>query len=118
MAAKPKRKPAPKNQQNQNPERSLQARVSMIAGTILGLAMLVAGFFKAIDPWTFLGSLPAYGVPEIFHYPIVIGLPAIEIALGVMLIAGWQARWAGIASVALIVVFGAAIAYRPRHNLG
>jgi len=111
MAAKSKRNRAPKNQQKQDTQPSVQARVSRVAGIILGLAMLVAGIFKAIDPWTFLGSLPAYGLPEALHYPIVILLPAFEIALGVMLIAGWQIRWAGIASVALIVVFGAAIAY-------
>ena len=111
MAAKSKRNKASGNQQKQSPQQRLQARVSRVAGIILGLAMLVAGIFKAIDPWTFLGSLPAYGVPEILHYPIVIALPAFEIALGVMLLAGWQLRWAGIASVALIVVFSAAIAY-------
>lgn len=111
MAAKSKQKNAQKSQQEQRREQPLQARVSRIAAIILGLAMLIAGVFKAIDPWTFLGSLPAYGVPEILHYPIVIALPAFEIALGVMLIAGWQLRWAGVASVALIVVFGAAIAY-------
>lgn len=111
MAAKPKQKKARENQKKQSPQSPLQARVSRVAGGILGLAMLVAGIFKAIDPWTFLGSLPAYGVPEFLHYPIVIALPALEIALGVMLIAGWQLRWAGIASIALIVVFGAAIAY-------
>ncbi len=111
MAPKSKRNRAQKKQQKQSPPQSLQVRVSKVAGIILGLAMLVAGIFKAIDPWTFIGSLPAYGVPEILHYPIVIALPALEIALGVMLIAGWQLRWAGIASVVLIVVFGAAIAY-------
>ncbi len=111
MAAKSKRKRAQVKQQGQTPQQPLQARVSRIAGIILGLAMLVAGFFKAIDPWTFLGSLPAYGVPEILHYPIVIALPALEVALGVMLIAGWQLRWAGIVSIALIAVFSAAIAY-------
>jgi hypothetical protein len=111
MAAKSKRNGAPVKKKNQNPQQPLQARVSRVAGIILGLAMLVAGVFKAIDPWTFIGSLPAYGVPEILHYPIVIALPALEIALGVMLIAGWQLRWAGMVSIALIVVFGAAIAY-------
>jgi hypothetical protein len=111
MSAKSKRDRAPKNQEKQELQQPLQARVSRIAGMILGLAMIVAGVFKATDPWTFLGSLPAYGVPEFLHYPIVIALPALEIALGVMLIAGWQLRWAGIASAALIAVFSAAIAY-------
>jgi hypothetical protein len=111
MSAKSKRDRARKSQQKQKPQQSLQVLVSRTAGVLLGLAMLVAGIFKAYDPWTFLGSLPAYGVPEVLHYPIVIALPAVEIALGVMLIAGWQLRWAGIASVALIGVFSAAIAY-------
>ena len=103
MAAKSKRNRAPDKQMKEDSPSPLQGRVSRIAAIILGLAMLVAGIFKAVDPWTFLGSLPAYGVPQVFHYPIVIALPALEIALGVMLIAGWQLRWAGMVSVALIV---------------
>ncbi|MGD8816594.1 MAG: hypothetical protein PVJ51_05370, partial [Acidobacteriota bacterium] len=69
-----------------------QQRIGRVAAIILGVIFLLAGTLKVADPWSFLGSLPAYGIPTALRLPITLGMPTIEVVLGVMLLAGWRTR--------------------------
>jgi uncharacterized membrane protein YphA (DoxX/SURF4 family) len=88
-----------------------QIKWARIASIGLGLVFLLAGTLKVSEPWAFLGSLPAYGIPPILRLPITVVVPAFEVALGVMLIAGWRTRIASMASAGLLGGFAAVISY-------
>jgi len=82
-----------------------------LAGWILAALFLVAGISKVIDPWTFIASLGAYGVPASLRVPIAILLPAGEVLLGVLFLAGWHLRKAGAIAAALMAVFIVAVGF-------
>jgi uncharacterized membrane protein YphA (DoxX/SURF4 family) len=86
-------------------------RVGRGAAILLGLVFLLAGTLKIGDPWSFLGSLPAYGVPSAVRLPATVLVPIFEVVLGFMLVAGWRLREASMATAAFLLVFGGAIAY-------
>jgi len=91
--------------------KSKKKQIGRVSAIVLGAIFVLAGIFKVGDPWSFLGSLPAYGIPSAIRLPIAVVMPTIEVVLGVMLIAGWRTKEASIATGAFLVVFGAAIAY-------
>lgn len=86
-------------------------RIGRGAAIVLGLVFLLAGTLKIGDPWSFLGSLPAYGVPSAVRLPATVLVPIFEVVLGFMLVAGWRLREASMATAAFLLVFGGAIAY-------
>ena len=90
---------------------STQQRIGRIAALALGTVFLYAGTVKLGDPWTFLGSLPAYGVPSGLRLPITLIMPTIEVVLGIMLLIGWRTRIVAAAVAGVLVVFAGAIAY-------
>lgn len=77
----------------------------------LGLMFLVAGVGKTLDPWSFLSALGSYGVPEVLRTPVAMTLPAIEVVVGVLLVAGWATRFAAAAAAVMMAMFIAAIGY-------
>jgi len=89
----------------------LQRRLARIATIGLGLVFVFAGTFKVADPWSFLGSLPAYGMPPFLRLPITLGMPTIEVVLGIMLLVGWRTRIASLASAVVLASFAAVIGY-------
>jgi uncharacterized membrane protein YphA (DoxX/SURF4 family) len=89
----------------------LQQRIGRIATIALGVVFILAGTLKVADPWSFLGSLPAYGIPSALRLPITLGMPTIEVVLGVMLLVGWRTRIAALASAAVLAAFAGVIAY-------
>ncbi len=88
-----------------------QQRIGRIAAIALGSIFIFAGTLKVGDPWSFLGSLPAYGVPSALRLPVTVLMPTIEVVLGVMLIIGWRTRAAATAAAGVLLAFGAVIAY-------
>lgn len=79
----------------------------------IGLAAvwLVAGVLKLLDPGGAATTVRAYDVlPEPVVDPVALGLPLLEVLIGLLLLAGFAVRPAAVASAALLVVFIAGLA--------
>ncbi|MCF6744711.1 DoxX family protein [Blastococcus sp. KM273128] len=72
--------------------------------------MLLAGAWKLPDPAAAVRAVRAYQlVPEMFVPPLAFGLPVLEIAIGLALLAGVFVRTAALASAVLLVAFTAGV---------
>lgn len=67
-----------------------------IASLIVGAVLLLAGVTKTLAPQAFLESLSGYGLPQPLGVGVALVLPAIEILLGVMLLALWARSLGGV----------------------
>ena len=90
------------------------AQVRDVVGTVarLGLAavFLVSGVLKAIDPDGTYVAVRAYDVLPKAAVPVVAGvLPWLEIALGLLLLAGFATRAVAVAGAGLLLVFVAGV---------
>ncbi|MCW2575657.1 MAG: mauE [Modestobacter sp.] len=80
------------------------------ARLVLGVVLVVAGALKLPDPAAAVRAVRAYRLlSEALVGPIAFGLPVVEIAIGLALLAGVFVRTAAIASAVLMVVFLAAV---------
>ncbi|HEU4546203.1 MAG TPA: MauE/DoxX family redox-associated membrane protein [Microlunatus sp.] len=80
--------------------------ISTLARLIVGGLLLVAGALKVIDPQSSVAAVQAYQlVPGWLDRPIGWGLPFLEAALGLLLVAGLFTRTAAVISGLLFVVF-------------
>jgi uncharacterized membrane protein YphA (DoxX/SURF4 family) len=80
------------------------------ARLLLGGVFLVAGLLKLPDPAAAVRAVRAYRLlPEGLVAPVAFGLPVIEIAVGLALLAGVFVRTAAMASAVLLLVFLAAV---------
>jgi uncharacterized membrane protein YphA (DoxX/SURF4 family) len=80
------------------------------ARILLGGVFLVAGVLKVPDPAAAVRAVRAYRLlAEPLVAPVAFGLPVIEIAVGLALLAGVFVRTAAIAGAVLLVVFIAAV---------
>jgi uncharacterized membrane protein YphA (DoxX/SURF4 family) len=80
------------------------------ARLVLGGVFVVAGALKVPDPAAAVRAVRAYQLlPEPLVAPVAFGLPVVEIALGLALLAGVFVRTAAIASAVLLVVFLGAV---------
>jgi uncharacterized membrane protein YphA (DoxX/SURF4 family) len=78
----------------------------MAARLVLGGVFVVAGALKVPDPAAAVRAVRAYRLlPEELVAPVAFGLPVVEIAVGLALIAGVFVRTAAIAAAVLLVVF-------------
>ncbi|WP_222196025.1 MauE/DoxX family redox-associated membrane protein [Modestobacter italicus] len=76
------------------------------ARLLLGVVFVVAGALKLPDPAAAERAVRAYRLlPEALVSPVAFGLPVLEIAVGLALLAGVFVRTAAIASAVLMVVF-------------
>jgi uncharacterized membrane protein YphA (DoxX/SURF4 family) len=76
------------------------------ARLVLGGVFVVAGALKIPDPAAAVRAVRAYQLlPESLVAPVAFGLPVLEIAVGLALLAGVYVRTAAIASAVLLVVF-------------
>ncbi|MGY1748903.1 MauE/DoxX family redox-associated membrane protein [Modestobacter sp. SYSU DS0511] len=94
-------------------ERIAAARpwLATVARLLLGVVLVVAGVLKLPDPAAAERAVRGYRVlPEALVSPVVFGLPVLEIAAGLALLAGVLVRTAAIAAAVLMAVFIAAIA--------
>jgi uncharacterized membrane protein YphA (DoxX/SURF4 family) len=73
---------------------------------LLGGVFVVAGALKLPDPDASVRAVRAYRLlPEPLVAPVAFGLPVVEIAVGLALLAGVFVRTAALAAAALLVVF-------------
>jgi len=78
----------------------------------LGLASiwLISGFLKAVDPRTTVVAVRGYRIfPEPLVVPFASVLPYLEIALGLLLLAGLATRLAAVLSAIVLVAFIAGV---------
>ena len=81
-----------------------------VARLLVGGVFVVAGALKLPDPAAAVRAVRAYRLlPEALVAPVAFGLPAVEIAVGLALLAGVFVRTAAIASTVLLAVFIAAV---------
>ena len=90
------------------------AQVRDVVGTVarLGLAavFLVSGVLKAIDPDGTYVAVRAYDVlPKAALAVVAVVLPWLEIALGLLLLAGFATRAVAVAGAGLLLVFVAGV---------
>lgn len=78
--------------------------ITLVLRVLLGLVFLYAGYSKLRQPWLlFAMSIDAYGLlPEWGVLVVARTLPLLEVALGVLLISGWQLRFASTAAAMLL----------------
>ena len=80
--------------------------MAVAARWVLGGVFVVAGALKLPDPDAALRAVRAYRLlPEPLVAPVAFGLPVLEIAVGLALVAGVFVRTAAVAAAALLVVF-------------
>src|ERR671928_505743 len=73
---------------------------------LVGGVFLVAGLLKLPDPAAAVRAVRAYRLlPEALVAPVAFGLPMVEIAVGLALLAGVFVRTAALAAAVLLVVF-------------
>ena len=80
------------------------------ARLLLGAVLVVAGALKMPDPAAAVRAVRAYQLlPEGLVGPIAFGLPVLEIAIGLALLAGVFVRTAALATAVLMAVFSLAV---------
>ncbi|MEZ5755265.1 MAG: DoxX family protein [Paracoccaceae bacterium] len=85
-----------------------------LAGRILiGLLFLLAGLGKLGDMAGFSGYLTSGGLPALLAWPAVI----FEIAVGVLLVIGYQTRVVALATAAFCVVAGVLYHFAPADQM-
>ena len=85
--------------------------VSTAARLVLGGVFLVAGGLKVIDPQSSVAAVRAYRLlPASLATIVGWGLPFVEVALGLLLLAGIATRVVAAACAVLLLVFIAAVA--------
>ena len=88
---------------------------------ILAAVLLTSSFPKLRATHSFAASVQAYHLlPQRWVRPFALTLPWLELALGTMLLVGWQTRFAALASASLLLVFLVAMGLnlaRGRKNL-
>jgi uncharacterized membrane protein YphA (DoxX/SURF4 family) len=84
--------------------------LGLAARMIVGVVWLVAGGIKLLDPSASVRAVRAYELlPETVVPLVGYLLPAVEVAIGMMLLIGLFTRWAALASAVLFAVFVAGI---------
>ena len=92
--------------------------ISTIARLLLGGVLLVAGALKAADPQASVAAVRAYELlPNGLETLVGWGLPFVEVALGLLLLAGVATRPAAAASGLLMLVFLAGVASAAARGL-
>ena len=80
--------------------------LALAARLLLGCVFVVAGALKLPDPAAAVRAVRAYDLlPEGLVGPVAFGLPVLEIAVGIALLAGVLVRTAALATAVLLVVF-------------
>lgn len=81
----------------------LNIYLPVVARVLIAVLFLLAGFGKLADVQGFAGYLTSGGLPAFLAWPSIL----FEIAVGVLLVVGWQVRWVGLAGAAFCVVSAA-----------
>jgi len=92
--------------------------VSTAARLLLGGVLVVAGSLKVGDPQAAVQAVRAYQLlPEALEPVVGWGLPALEIALGLLLVVGLYTRVAAVGAALLLVAFIAGVASAAARGL-
>ena len=92
--------------------------VSLVARVLLAGVFVVAGGLKLADPQVAVQAVRAYRLlPSALEAPVGWGLPALEIALGLLLGVGLFTRVAAMAAAVLLTVFIAGVASAAARGL-
>ena len=84
----------------------LRPWLALAARLLLGGVFVVAGLLKLPDPAEAVRAVRAYRLlPEVLVGPVAFGLPVVEVAVGLALLAGVFVRTAAVASALLLAVF-------------
>ncbi len=77
---------------------------------VLAAVFVYAGYLKIVDPMPLADSIASFKIlPRMVVNPMALGLPAFEIAAGLLLLIGWTRRAAALAIVIVTAVFAAAM---------
>lgn len=79
---------------------SVQKYAPAAGRVLLALIFIIAGLGKIPAPEGTIGYMEAFGVPGILFWPTV----ALEVIAGVLLLVGFQARWAALALGAFALI--------------
>ena len=91
--------------------REVQAWLGLVARLVTGGVWIVAGALKITDPAGSIAAVRAYELlPGALVEPVGVALPAIELVVGVALVAGAFTRGAAVVSAVLFVAFVIGIA--------
>lgn len=85
----------------------------LVGRILIGLLFLIAGVGKTGDVAGFSGYLASGGLPAFLAWPAVI----FEIAVGLLLIIGYQTRIVALATAAFCVVAGALYHFVPADQM-
>jgi uncharacterized membrane protein YphA (DoxX/SURF4 family) len=92
--------------------------VSLVARVLLAGVFVVAGGLKLADPQVAVQAVRAYRLlPSALEAPVGWGLPAFEIALGLLLAVGLFTRVSAVAAAVLLTVFIAGVASAAARGL-
>jgi len=80
----------------------LQTYLPVIGRILISIIFLVSGVGKIMQPDFYIGYMEAFGVPGILIWPTIV----LEIVGGVLLIIGYQTRWAAAALALFTLVSG------------
>src|SRR4051812_2529982 len=83
--------------------------VLVIARLVLASVFVVAGAAKFMDPAGTRRALAGFGIPDRFTGSLAFALPIVEVVIAAALLPVASARLAGMAALALLLVFLAAI---------
>jgi uncharacterized membrane protein YphA (DoxX/SURF4 family) len=84
---------------------SIRSWVATAARLLLGVVLVVAGALKLPDPAAAVRAVRAYRLlPEALVEPVAFGLPVVEVAVGLALLAGVYVRTAALAAALLMAV--------------
>jgi uncharacterized membrane protein YphA (DoxX/SURF4 family) len=98
--------------------RSLALVGRLLVRGVPAALLLWAGLAKGFDRQGSILAVSGYDVlPEGFVRPVAAVLPWVEVAVGLLLVAGLFVRFAGIATAALAVMFIAALAQAKARGL-
>lgn len=82
---------------------SVQKYAPTVGRVLLALIFIIAGLGKIPAPEGTIGYMEAFGVPGVLFWPTV----ALEVIAGILLLIGFQTRWAALAlgAFALVAAF-------------
>lgn len=100
------------------PTQPASRAVSTALRLVLGAVWLAAGLLKINDPEGMVRSIRAFRIlPEALVQPVAYGVPFLEIALGVLLVAGLAVRVTALVSALMFALYIAAIASAAARGL-
>jgi uncharacterized membrane protein YphA (DoxX/SURF4 family) len=98
----------------------LQPRATLALRVALGAVFLYAAYTKLSQSWLlFALSIDSYQLlPEWAVLTVARTLPWVELSLGVLLVAGWQRRYASIGAAAMLLLFFSVMLFQYARGAG